>query len=232
MERNERNLSCFYAHMRGAIFLSFSVHCVLFFLLMIACLYQQSTSGSKESYPLIIKAYLKRNNEIDVHHNARPHTELVKTTPSFAKRVYRGKLKSSLAQQDPKKDFLSVDNIRFTSDQDVRGEGQDNASKYDRITNEPIVRVKPVLLNGDQVKVPYPDRARRLMIEGIVHMRLTVSATGKVIDAEILSSSPFDLGKAALMVAKNLYFLPATNEYGQAKTAQIDHEVVFKLTKS
>ena len=92
-------------------------------------------------------------------------------------------------------------------------------------------RANPMLLNSGDVKISYPEQARQLMIEGIVKMRLTVSESGRVIDAQILSGPYFGLRSAALVVARKLFFLPATDEQGRARTAKIDHEVVFRLNK-
>lgn len=95
-----------------------------------------------------------------------------------------------------------------------------------------LLRPRPELVNGDQIHIPYPERARQLMIEGVVRLRLTISEAGRVIDAEVLSGPAFGLRNAALLVARKLFFLPATDEYGQAKTAHVEHDVVFKLKRS
>lgn len=105
---------------------------------------------------------------------------------------------------------------------------------YQGVSNLPggsELRVRPTLVNGGDVKIPYPKKAKQLMIEGIVRLRLTVSAKGQVIGIEILSGPSFGLRDAALVVARKLQFLPATDELGHAKTAEIDHEVVFKLNR-
>ncbi len=93
------------------------------------------------------------------------------------------------------------------------------------------VRAHPELLNLDDIKVPYPEQARQMMIEGIVKMRLTVSEAGRVIDAQILSGPYYGLRNAALIVARKLFFLPATDEQGHARTTDVMHEVVFRLNK-
>ncbi len=92
-------------------------------------------------------------------------------------------------------------------------------------------RQRPTLIDNADVKIPYPEQARRLMIEGIVKMRLTVSESGDVINAQVLSGPYHGLRNAALVVARQLSFLPATDEYGRARTADVDHEVVFRLNK-
>lgn len=100
-----------------------------------------------------------------------------------------------------------------------------------RAQHAPTIRAHPTLINRDDVKIPYPEQARQMMIEGIVTVRLTVSEAGRVIDAQIVSGPYYGLRQAALMVVRKLFFLPATDENGQAKIAYIDHEVVFRLNK-
>lgn len=95
-------------------------------------------------------------------------------------------------------------------------------------SSAPIFRDKPELINPE-IKVPYPERAKQMMVEGVVRMRLTISQEGKVIDIEMLDGPAFGLRQAARKVAASLSFLPATDQQGNAKIAVIDHEVVFKL---
>lgn len=130
-----------------------------------------------------------------------------------------------MADEQPLGRSGSSENLFHGSDADrsERGHGD--------ISSARVFRDSPMLVNGDDVSVPYPERARQLMVEGIVRMRLTISEAGKVIDAQILSGPSFGLRNAALMVARRLFFLPATDDQGHAKTAKVDHEVVFRLNK-
>ncbi|MCA9507573.1 MAG: TonB family protein [Myxococcales bacterium] len=93
-------------------------------------------------------------------------------------------------------------------------------------------RSKPFLLNAQDIKVPYPEQARIKRIEGTVKIKLTVAQSGKVIKADIISGPAYGLRQAALIVARKLFFLPATDDLGRAQVAQIEHEVIFKLTQS
>jgi TonB family protein len=113
----------------------------------------------------------------------------------------------------------------------IADEGVNHHQKEIAFGVEPLFRPYPQLVNGDEVRVPYPERARQLMIEGVVRMRLTISEAGRVINAEVLSGPAFGLRHAALLVARKLFFLPATDELGQAKTAHVEHDVVFRLNK-
>lgn len=95
-----------------------------------------------------------------------------------------------------------------------------------------ITRAYPLLMNGDEVAIPYPPQARARRVEGIVKLKLTVATSGEVISADIISGPAYGLRQAALLVARKLFFLPATDEQGEARIAQIEHEVVFRLTSS
>lgn len=90
-------------------------------------------------------------------------------------------------------------------------------------------RKTPVLLNKDQITIPYPKRALQYMIEGVVRLRLTVSEHGVVTKIRIVSGPQFGLQNAALLVARKLIFLPATDENGHATASDIVHDVIFKL---
>ena len=94
------------------------------------------------------------------------------------------------------------------------------------------MRAFPLLVNGNEVNIPYPPQARARRIEGIVKLKLTVATSGEVISADIISGPAYGLRQAALLVARKLFFLPATDEQGEARIAQIEHEVVFRLTSS
>jgi TonB family protein len=107
-----------------------------------------------------------------------------------------------------------------------------NEIKNGEIGIEIKIRFKPMLINGDNITVSYPKRARQLMIEGVVRMLLTISPSGLVVDAKILNGPAFGLRDAALLLAKKLQYLPATDNEGNAISSHIEHEVVFKLKNS
>jgi len=107
----------------------------------------------------------------------------------------------------------------------------DNAVRESSLKESIIIRSTPVLLNADEVVIAYPARAKRLMIEGIVKLRLKLDEFGKVILASILSGPEFGLKEGALEIASKLKFLPATDECGVPIRSEVDHEVIFKLNR-
>lgn len=78
----------------------------------------------------------------------------------------------------------------------------------------------------------YPARAKRLRIEGVVRLVLTVSSHGLVNDAKVISGPRFGLRKAALAHARRLVFSPATDSQGVSKGAQVFHDVIFRLKET
>jgi TonB family protein len=92
-----------------------------------------------------------------------------------------------------------------------------------------ILRKEPLLINGHTVHVSYPPKARRLKIEGKVRFRLLVNSQGQVAKAEVLDCASDCLLKSALVVIQKLRFLPATDNYGVAQVAEIEHEVIYRL---
>ena len=84
-------------------------------------------------------------------------------------------------------------------------------------------------MNGHAVFIAYPAKARHRRIEGKVRLRLIITQNGQVEKAEILSCPSEYLQQAALKVVQKLLFLPATDNFGIAQMAEVEHEVVFRL---
>lgn len=101
-------------------------------------------------------------------------------------------------------------------------------------TNDPaiVIRLVPELKHDRDIAVPYPARAKAMLVQGVVRLRLTVSALGRVVDAQVLSGPHYGLREAAVRLASMLDFWPATDEHGRALSVDIEHEIVFKLTPS
>lgn len=135
------------------------------------------------------------------------------------------KKSAALKVQHPKKtaplvkDFFEHASGAHAGEEGAKAEGTAQAPR----------RPKPLLLNGDAVRVTYPPKARHLKIEGSVHLRLVVAASGDVKEAAIVSGPAFGLTQAAVSLAKKLRFLPATDEDGNAVVSEISHEVIFRL---
>lgn len=128
--------------------------------------------------------------------------------PTRAKKISHGAISGNVKVDDRANEVLLVDDINM------------------KIAP---VRKTPELIKSN-IKIPYPSRARALLIEGVVRMLLTVSEDGRVTNVKIMSGPAFGLQEAARAVAKELSFLPATDENGHGKISEVEHEVVFRLT--
>lgn len=86
---------------------------------------------------------------------------------------------------------------------------------------EPIARVTPT----------YPRRARRRGVEGVVQVKMSVSAAGAASDAVVVSSSGSDdLDRAAVEAALGTRFRPGTRG-GSAVSGEVVLTFDFRLTK-
>lgn len=79
-----------------------------------------------------------------------------------------------------------------------------------------------------EVKIPYPDEARRAGIEGAVLLRVTVDATGEVAEAKILRGPGYGLEEAALRAIRQFRFKPA-RKAGEAVGTTITYAYTFYL---
>lgn len=94
-----------------------------------------------------------------------------------------------------------------------------------------LVRERPFLQNGEQLKAAYPDKARLLKIEGRVRLMLEISKLGKVISAKVISGPAFGLREAAMALTPQMVFLPATDLSGEPLATLIEHDVIFRLSE-
>ncbi len=73
--------------------------------------------------------------------------------------------------------------------------------------DEFLVTSMPVLVS--EVRIPYPDEAKKAGIEGPVVMDLLIDEQGKVRQVTLIKGPGFGLNDAALAVIKNFQFRPA-----------------------
>jgi len=85
---------------------------------------------------------------------------------------------------------------------------------------------QPVLLQD--VKVPYPNEARRAGVEGQVILSLKIDETGKVVGARVLSGPGYGLDEAALSAVRRFRFKPAIKN-GEAVSTEIKYTYTFWL---
>jgi periplasmic protein TonB len=89
-----------------------------------------------------------------------------------------------------------------------------------------LVDTQPELL--EEVKIPYPAEARRLLVAGSVVVRLTIDADGRVVRVSVVSGPGHGLNEAAVDALKNFRFRPATRG-GKPTATQIVYTYTFSL---
>jgi periplasmic protein TonB len=79
-----------------------------------------------------------------------------------------------------------------------------------------------------EVKIPYPEEAKRAQIEGTVRLRITVDFEGKVVEVKVLSGPGYGLDEAAREAIKRFKFKPAMKG-GEAVSTTITYNYTFLL---
>jgi protein TonB len=92
----------------------------------------------------------------------------------------------------------------------------------------PIYQVDSPPSVASEVKVPYPEEARRAGIEGTVTLTITVDLDGKVIAAKLLTGPGYGLNEAALEAIRRFRFKPAIKN-GEAVSTEMKYAYTFLL---
>ncbi len=79
-----------------------------------------------------------------------------------------------------------------------------------------------------EVKIPYPEEAKRAGVEGTVRLRITVDFEGHVTEVKVLSGPGYGLDEAAREAIKRFKFKPAMKA-GEAVSTTITYNYTFLL---
>jgi periplasmic protein TonB len=79
-----------------------------------------------------------------------------------------------------------------------------------------------------EVKIPYPEEARRAGIEGTVTLSITINPEGKVVAAKVISGPGYGLNEAAREAIKRFRFKPAFKG-GEAVSTEMTYAYTFLL---
>jgi protein TonB len=109
---------------------------------------------------------------------------------------------------------------RATNPQEVK---QYVAPKY-----TPIYQVDREPQVASEVKIPYPEEARRAGIEGTVTLSITVDPDGKVVAAKIVAGPGYGLNEAARDAIRRFRFKPAIKG-GEAVSTEMKYSYTFLL---
>jgi protein TonB len=80
----------------------------------------------------------------------------------------------------------------------------------------------------DEIKIPYPEEAKKAGIEGTVRLRITVDFEGRVVEVKVLSGPGYGLDEAAREALKRFKFKPAMKG-GEAVSTTITYNYTFLL---
>jgi len=89
------------------------------------------------------------------------------------------------------------------------------------------VRSQPKILQ--EVKVPYPSRARGLGVEGTVNVRVLVGPDGAVRKAQVITGPGFGLNAAAREALLKFRFRPAIGSDGKPMACWITYRYAFEI---
>ncbi|NBD12460.1 MULTISPECIES: energy transducer TonB [Corallococcus] len=104
--------------------------------------------------------------------------------------------------------------------QDVKGYSAPKYVPVYQVDSEPTV--------ASEVKIPYPDEARRAGIEGTVTLSITIDADGKVSNVKVLSGPGYGLNEAARDAIRRFRFKPAIKG-GEAVATEMKYSYTFLL---
>lgn len=92
----------------------------------------------------------------------------------------------------------------------------------------PIHQVDTEPSVASEVKVPYPEEARRAGVEGTVVLSITVDTEGTVVATRIISGPGYGLNEAARDAIKKFKFKPAVKN-GEAVSTELKYSYTFVL---
>ncbi|WP_375754689.1 energy transducer TonB [Corallococcus exercitus] len=104
--------------------------------------------------------------------------------------------------------------------QDVKGYSAPKYVPVYQVDSEPSV--------ASEVKIPYPDEARRAGIEGTVTLSITIDADGKVTQVKVISGPGYGLNEAARDAIRRFRFKPAIKG-GEAVATEMKYSYTFLL---
>jgi periplasmic protein TonB len=92
----------------------------------------------------------------------------------------------------------------------------------------PIYQVDSPPSVASEVKIPYPEEARRAGIEGTVTLSITIDVEGKVTRARVLNGPGYGLNEAARVAILKFRFKPALKN-GEAVSTEMKYAYTFLL---
>ncbi|MBN1207653.1 MAG: TonB family protein [Myxococcaceae bacterium] len=111
---------------------------------------------------------------------------------------------------------------------DTRAKDPKEVQQYAAPRYTPIYQVDREPQVASEVKIPYPEEARRAGIEGTVTLSITIDPEGKVVAAKIISGPGYGLNEAARDAIKRFRFKPAIKG-GEPVSTEMKYSYTFLL---
>jgi protein TonB len=92
----------------------------------------------------------------------------------------------------------------------------------------PVYQVDSAPTVAQEVKIPYPEEARRAGIEGTVTLSITIDTEGKVVKSVVLSGPGYGLNEAARDALLRFRFKPAVKN-GEPVSTEMKYSYTFLL---
>ena len=103
-----------------------------------------------------------------------------------------------------------------------------DVKRYSAPRYTPIYQVDSEPQVSSEVKVPYPEEARKAGIEGTVTLSITIDIEGTVVSAKILGGPGYGLNEAARDAIRKFKFKPAIKG-GEAVSTEMKYAYTFLL---
>ncbi|MCE9673084.1 energy transducer TonB [Myxococcus stipitatus] len=109
-----------------------------------------------------------------------------------------------------------------------RAKAPQEVKAYSAPKYTPIYQVDSEPQLASEVKIPYPEEARRAGVEGTVSLSITIDPEGRVVDVKVLSGPGYGLEQAARDAIKRFRFKPAIKG-GEAVSTTMKYAYTFLL---
>ncbi len=160
----------------------------------------------------------------DAPYAIKPRTEVIPNPQKKARAVFGANRKSILSSEASAVAVKPGNTLAKEADNETLRD--DDPNSLPAPVDEFLVNEMPSVLS--EVRIPYPEEAKKKGIQGAVVMDLLIDAEGKVREAKLLKGLGGGLEEAALNAVKNFKFRPAMVQ-GKSVTVRIRYAYRFVL---
>jgi periplasmic protein TonB len=106
---------------------------------------------------------------------------------------------------------------------------KDDPNALPATVDEFLVNQMPKLLS--EVRVEYPEQAKKKGVQGVVVLDLLIDDTGRVRDVALIDGPGFGMNEAAISAVRGFRFHPATSQEGKPVAVRIRYGYRFVLER-